>query len=101
MIRQRRPAAEPALSTPVPASEKGPSTVRKMHPTESLSNEREPLLQRDSDSVDDTVTTTSGTMRYLRQNQWMVLAIASGACAAFNGVFAKLYDQPDAPGNWR
>ena len=22
---------------------------------------------------------------------WLVLAIASGACAAFNGVFAKLY----------
>ncbi|KAJ4389833.1 hypothetical protein N0V93_007305 [Gnomoniopsis smithogilvyi] len=90
MIRQRRPAAEPNLSTPVPASEKGPSTVRKMHPTESQSGERESLLQRDSDSVDKTVTATSGTMRYIRQNRWMVLAIASGACAAFNGVFAKL-----------
>jgi hypothetical protein len=26
-----------------------------------------------------------------RKSQWIVLAIASGACAAFNGVFAKLY----------
>lgn len=92
MIRQRRPAAEPTLSTPVPASEKGPSTVRKMHPSESQSDEREPLLQRDTDMVEDTAN-TSGTMRYIRQNQWMVLAIASGACAAFNGVFAKLYDR--------
>ncbi len=26
-----------------------------------------------------------------RKSQWIVLAIASGGCAAFNGVFAKLY----------
>ena len=26
-----------------------------------------------------------------KQSQWIVLAIASGACASFNGVFAKLY----------
>jgi hypothetical protein len=25
-----------------------------------------------------------------RKSQWIVLAVASGACAAFNGVFAKL-----------
>lgn len=25
-----------------------------------------------------------------RKSQWIVLALASGACAAFNGVFAKL-----------
>ncbi|PSR80653.1 hypothetical protein BD289DRAFT_373653 [Coniella lustricola] len=29
-------------------------------------------------------------MSWARQNQWIVLAVASGACAAFNGVFAKL-----------
>lgn len=26
-----------------------------------------------------------------RKAQWIILAVASGACAAFNGVFAKLY----------
>jgi chemotaxis response regulator CheB len=26
-----------------------------------------------------------------RKSQWIVLALASGGCAAFNGVFAKLY----------
>lgn len=31
-----------------------------------------------------------GTMAWATQNKWVVLAIASGACAAFNGVFAKL-----------
>lgn len=25
-----------------------------------------------------------------RRTQWIILAVASGACAAFNGVFAKL-----------
>jgi hypothetical protein len=25
-----------------------------------------------------------------RKTQWIILAVASGACAAFNGVFAKL-----------
>ena len=30
------------------------------------------------------------TMTWVTQNRWVVLAIASGACAAFNGVFAKL-----------
>ncbi|KAK1998498.1 hypothetical protein LX36DRAFT_656489 [Colletotrichum falcatum] len=29
-------------------------------------------------------------MTWARRNQWIVLAVASGACAAFNGVFAKL-----------
>ncbi|KXJ85823.1 hypothetical protein Micbo1qcDRAFT_186428 [Microdochium bolleyi] len=29
-------------------------------------------------------------MSFTKRNQWIVLAMASGACAAFNGVFAKL-----------
>lgn len=38
----------------------------------------------------------SDDMSFTKRNQWMVLAVASGACAAFNGVFAKLY--VDFPG---
>ncbi|KAH8162309.1 hypothetical protein CIB48_g5937 [Xylaria polymorpha] len=30
------------------------------------------------------------TMAWTARNQWIVYAVASGACAAFNGVFAKL-----------
>ncbi|KAI0438749.1 hypothetical protein F4803DRAFT_82190 [Xylaria telfairii] len=30
------------------------------------------------------------TMTWTTRNQWIVYAVASGACAAFNGVFAKL-----------
>ncbi|ROW14589.1 hypothetical protein VPNG_03166 [Cytospora leucostoma] len=37
-----------------------------------------------------TTATAPSKMSLVRQNQWIVLAIASGACAAFNGVFAKL-----------
>jgi hypothetical protein len=36
-----------------------------------------------------------------KKSQWIVLALASGACAAFNGVFAKLYvilvSSPEVP----
>ncbi|OTA98845.1 hypothetical protein M426DRAFT_325639 [Hypoxylon sp. CI-4A] len=39
-----------------------------------------------SSSDDDDLTMASWTAR----NRWIVFAIASGACAAFNGVFAKL-----------
>ncbi|CAK7228141.1 hypothetical protein SBRCBS47491_006803 [Sporothrix bragantina] len=47
-----------------------------------------------SESINDTpdaplpATGPSGTL--LQRNQWIGLALASGACAAFNGVFAKL-----------
>lgn len=37
--------------------------------------------QEDKDKMLDTMS---------RRSQWIVLAVASGACAAFNGVFAKL-----------
>lgn len=102
MIRQRRPAAEPTASTtPAEATGIPPST---MHAVESHKQsgpgEQAPLLpqyDQDTDALDPlddkTVDTSSpgSIMSYLRQNRWMVLAIASGACAAFNGVFAKLY----------
>jgi hypothetical protein len=44
------------------------------------------LLDGGSDD-DDTVRAKS---RAGAPSKWIVLAIASGACAAFNGVFAKL-----------
>ncbi|KAK8028593.1 hypothetical protein PG991_005649 [Apiospora marii] len=43
-----------------------------------------------TESVRDPPTTTAGPASWASRNQWIVLAIASGACAAFNGVFAKL-----------
>jgi hypothetical protein len=32
----------------------------------------------------------SETLSWMQRNQWILFALASGACAAFNGVFAKL-----------
>lgn len=60
--------------------------------TESMDRQddaqRRPLLRRPADDDDNT---DGSRMSWARQNQWIVLAVASGACAAFNGVFAKLY----------
>lgn len=52
-------------------------------------DERRPLLPQDTNHIQD--EDDDGKMGWVRQNKWIVLAIASGACAAFNGVFAKLY----------
>ncbi|KAI0109851.1 hypothetical protein F4814DRAFT_380631 [Daldinia grandis] len=42
--------------------------------------------KKDDDAAGDSAAMVSWTVR----NRWIVFAIASGACAAFNGVFAKL-----------
>jgi len=39
----------------------------------------------------ETFLSSSGRVRWTYRNQWILLAISSGACAAFNGVFAKLW----------
>jgi hypothetical protein len=52
---------------------------RKMEPP----SERQPLLDGEDTSTDVPSTTWN-------RNQWILLAVASGACAAFNGAFAKL-----------
>lgn len=39
----------------------------------------------------DMPATSSLVAALRRQPVWIVLAVSSGACAAFNGVFAKLY----------
>lgn len=57
------------------------------------SQERRPLLVGDVAEAQKTDHITAAEMGWIRQNQWIVLAVASGACAAFNGVFAKLYVQ--------
>lgn len=62
MLRQRRPQ---------PSKEKA-------HPL--------PTEMARSDS-----STGGGIASWSVRSQWMFFAVASGACAAFNGVFAKLY----------
>ncbi|KAI3528841.1 uncharacterized protein CCOS01_09703 [Colletotrichum costaricense] len=95
MLRQRQAAA---ASAPDRRSQKDQIPTMAGATTTTLDNERSPLLPRHEDDAhseppteaedDDEQATES--MAWARRNQWIVLAVASGACAAFNGVFAKL-----------
>ncbi|POS80699.1 hypothetical protein DHEL01_v200896 [Diaporthe helianthi] len=81
MIRQRRPAGEepdPCSGTGSPshAATSGPGLVAK---------QSRPLLETKTAQASE-----GDGMTWLQRNHWIVLAVASGACAAFNGVFAKL-----------
>ncbi|KAH6660382.1 hypothetical protein BKA67DRAFT_653565 [Truncatella angustata] len=58
------------------------TTLRKRHTVLSSHTSQEKM------SESGAIGEESATMA--SRNQWIVLAIASGACAAFNGVFAKL-----------
>lgn len=71
---------QPLLSAPAKAadqalSERRATSSSSTHVDASTSNEEE----------EDKMENLS------KKSQWIVLAIASGGCAAFNGVFAKLY----------
>ncbi|KAF6820244.1 transcription initiation factor iia small subunit [Colletotrichum sojae] len=95
MLRQRQPAAASAAPDR-PQKEQIPTMAAAK--TTTLDNERRPLLPRHEDDeqsqplteAEDDDRGDEETMPWARRNQWIVLAIASGACAAFNGVFAKL-----------
>lgn len=51
-----------------------------------------PSSDNSQDILPEDMTATSSVVAALRrQPVWIVLAVSSGACAAFNGVFAKLY----------
>lgn len=49
----------------------------------SYSSSAEPVIEGSEDAEMD-------LQNMSRKSQWIILAVASGACAAFNGVFAKL-----------
>lgn len=64
-----------------------------------LPDEERPSLSNDGDDIDaagasaytvPVVSSPAKTASWMKRNQWIVFALASGACAAFNGVFAKL-----------
>ncbi|KAK6957346.1 hypothetical protein Daesc_000130 [Daldinia eschscholtzii] len=71
-VRQRKPA--------VAAPEKKDTPSTKPHSGDG------PAPSEDNDATGDSTAMPSWAAR----NRWIVFAIASGACAAFNGVFAKL-----------
>ncbi|KAI7786290.1 hypothetical protein LA080_004111 [Diaporthe eres] len=91
MLRQRRPAGE----EPDPcsgngdlghaASEPGVINQRREPSFVSQPGEQHPLLKTHTAHAAE-----ADGMSWAQRNHWIVLAVASGACAAFNGVFAKL-----------
>ena len=94
---QSKVATTAPVSTAVPAS----SSTTKKRTTRSTKNEKRPdemtrsdeehhgLLDGD-DSTPEDVRPSPESLSWAQRNQWIVFALASGACAAFNGVFAKL-----------
>lgn len=75
MVRQRRkPAPDTTAATTRP---KQPTAAR------SSSSSNEPTIM--------TTTEPATARQWSTRTQWIVFAIASGVCAAFNGAFAKLY----------
>ncbi|KAL1879761.1 hypothetical protein Daus18300_001598 [Diaporthe australafricana] len=94
MLRQRRPAGEepdPCSGTSAAchaaASEPGVITQRGETASDPQPGEQYPLLQSNPAQTGDGKV---DGMTWAQSNHWIVLALASGACAAFNGVFAKL-----------
>jgi hypothetical protein len=58
---------------------------------EDVDDDRESILEDLSRTASS--SRTAGSVKgkgLVTRNQWIALAVASGACAAFNGVFAKL-----------
>ncbi|KAL2024045.1 hypothetical protein VTK56DRAFT_280 [Thermocarpiscus australiensis] len=63
-----------------------PAADEKERETMRPPDEESPLL----DGATSEDTEVPGSVSWARRNQWILFALASGACAAFNGVFAKL-----------
>ncbi|KAH6856411.1 hypothetical protein B0I37DRAFT_75119 [Chaetomium sp. MPI-CAGE-AT-0009] len=79
-------------------NEKRPPVVAEMNSSASSSaDEGRPFLDGDDDASApargpgvETPSPLPDSRSWAQRNQWIVFALASGACAAFNGVFAKL-----------
>lgn len=91
MLRQRRPAGE----EPDPCSGTGSSSHAAASEPGVIEQTRAPGYQPGGQQpllkTDTTQAARADGMTWVQRNHWIVLAVASGACAAFNGVFAKLY----------
>ncbi|KAI1100663.1 hypothetical protein F4804DRAFT_36742 [Jackrogersella minutella] len=91
-LRNTKPHTAHTCSTTSASTSAGVSVKERRKPTEKRSSTGktapEPPGIVDGSAEDEGITTTMPS--WAARNRWIVLAIASGACAAFNGVFAKL-----------
>ncbi|KAF2971230.1 hypothetical protein GQX73_g2374 [Xylaria multiplex] len=97
-------SGKPPSSNPIPvpplsssSANPGPSssaTLKQRRPGPTVPTRRNPAVDRREGGGVPTTTTPrrdrDDIMPWAARNKWMVYAVASGACAAFNGVFAKL-----------
>ncbi|KAI1277968.1 hypothetical protein F5Y07DRAFT_398113 [Xylaria sp. FL0933] len=88
-------------SNPGPSSSAAGSVLKQRRPGPAVSKAEEGDLLAEEKGAAGVVRTTRSTgdssrvkdrdeMPWAERNTWIVYAVASGACAAFNGVFAKL-----------
>ncbi|KAI1422264.1 hypothetical protein F5Y12DRAFT_624624 [Xylaria sp. FL1777] len=87
------PAASSSLSNPGPSS--SAAGVLKQRRQGSTASKREGAVAvavavAGGGVVQKTSANHGDDMPWTARNKWIVYAVASGACAAFNGVFAKL-----------
>lgn len=102
---RRRQGSDPSPAMPAAAasSSSSSSSSSSLRPamasgldSSPASEQQQPLLGPASTSGEHVATaapaaSSSASSGWLQSNQWIALALASGACAAFNGVFAKLH----------
>ncbi|KAM3519305.1 hypothetical protein NHJ13051_007596 [Beauveria bassiana] len=79
MVRQRR---KPAPDTTAATTRSKQPTAARSSSSSSSSSSNEPTIM--------TTTEPAAAGQWSTRTQWIVFAIASGVCAAFNGAFAKL-----------
>ena len=78
---------EPNTLTPLLHAKTDPEALSgRQLPTSSRPEQRILILEETGVRQEDIL----GMENLSRKSQWIVLALASGGCAAFNGVFAKL-----------
>ncbi|KAL2263191.1 hypothetical protein VTK26DRAFT_7846 [Humicola hyalothermophila] len=96
------PASTTATSASVPTVSPSSATTLKKRALREGAQDEKPRLDDEMNlpveerpMLDDPAAPrhaerSLGSLRWAKQNQWIFLALASGACAACNGVFAKL-----------
>jgi FtsZ-interacting cell division protein ZipA len=101
MLRQRGPhpdtRSQAATSTPNSSTMSTPDDPRRPLLGPAKDDDAASLTRRHAPSQPESYNSASqeeepemDLQNMSRKSQWIILAVASGACAAFNGVFAKL-----------
>ncbi|KAI0197566.1 hypothetical protein F4808DRAFT_293765 [Astrocystis sublimbata] len=83
-------SARPDPSSSTSATAAGGLKQRRALGSDSTSSGKNKEVVKKGSKGEERTSADVAEMAWTERNQWMVYAVASGACAAFNGVFAKL-----------